>query len=209
MNRLKELREKNSLTQQELADKIGVSKRTLGYWEKEKQIKPDKAKKLAEYFGVSVGYLLGFTDNRKQYSDEVVDSYEGIGLLANSNERFIEERKRKLLTEFVRFFTDHSIWISNNEINLLLALALENNLNNGVTLKSRLFLSQRKKDDYETSFLELAGDEYSYVFGEEFERDDIEFQINCYIWEEMRIKEKREKLLQVLKDYYGERDYLD
>ncbi|MCK1206317.1 helix-turn-helix domain-containing protein [Streptococcus uberis] len=209
MNRLKELREKNSLTQQELADKIGVSKRTLGYWEKGKQIKPDQAKKLAEYFEVSVGYLLGFTDNPKQYIDEEVDSYKGIGLLASSNERSIEEHKRRLLTEFVRFFADHSIWISNNEINLLLALALENNLNNGVTLKSRLFLSQRKKDDYETSFLELAGDEYSYVFGEEFERDDIEFQIDCYILEEMRIKEKREKLLQVLKDYYGERDYLD
>lgn len=67
MNRLKELREKSSLTQQELADKIGVSKRTLGYWEKEKQIKPDKAKKLAEYFDVSVAYLLGYSNEMTEY----------------------------------------------------------------------------------------------------------------------------------------------
>ncbi|WP_249630465.1 helix-turn-helix domain-containing protein [Streptococcus uberis] len=66
MNRLKELREKNSLTQQELADKIGVSKRTLGYWEKgEVQIKPDKVKKLAEVFNISIPEFLGYQDNIK------------------------------------------------------------------------------------------------------------------------------------------------
>ena len=34
MNRLKELRKEKGLTQQELADKIGVTKRTYIYWEK-------------------------------------------------------------------------------------------------------------------------------------------------------------------------------
>ena len=61
MNRLKELRKEKKLTQQELADTFQVSKRTVQYWENgESQIKPDKAQKLAEYFGVSVGYLLGY-----------------------------------------------------------------------------------------------------------------------------------------------------
>ena len=61
MNRIKELRERKNLTQQELADNLGISKRTLGYWEKgEVQIKPDKAQALADYFGVPVGYLLGY-----------------------------------------------------------------------------------------------------------------------------------------------------
>lgn len=64
MNRLKELRKEKKLTQKELADIAEVSKRTLAYWEKgETNIKPDKAKKLADYFGVSVGYLLGYDDN--------------------------------------------------------------------------------------------------------------------------------------------------
>lgn len=63
MNRLKELRKEKKLTQEELASEIGVSKITILRWENgERQIKPDKAQALAEYFGVSVGYLLGYSD---------------------------------------------------------------------------------------------------------------------------------------------------
>ena len=61
MNILKELRQEKKLTQQELANEIGVAKRTYMYWEKgERQIKPKKAQQLADYFGVSVGYILGY-----------------------------------------------------------------------------------------------------------------------------------------------------
>ena len=64
MNRLKELRKEKGLTQQGLADEIGITKRTYIYWEQgERQIKPDKAEKLADFFGVSVAYLLGYDDN--------------------------------------------------------------------------------------------------------------------------------------------------
>lgn len=64
MNRLKELRQEKKLTQEELASEIGVSKITILRWENgERQIKPDKAQKLADYFGVSVGYLLGYESN--------------------------------------------------------------------------------------------------------------------------------------------------
>lgn len=63
MNRLKELRTEKKLTQKELADIIGVSKITILRWENdERQIKPDKAQELADYFDVSVGYLLGYED---------------------------------------------------------------------------------------------------------------------------------------------------
>lgn len=61
MNRLKELRKEKGLTQQELAHEIGTTKLTVSNWENEKHvIKSDKAQSLADYFGVSVGYLLGF-----------------------------------------------------------------------------------------------------------------------------------------------------
>ena len=61
MNRLKELRQEKKLSQKELAKTIGVHYRTLQNWENgESQIKPDKAEKLADFFGVSVGYLLGY-----------------------------------------------------------------------------------------------------------------------------------------------------
>ncbi|MCB2830325.1 helix-turn-helix domain-containing protein [Streptococcus dysgalactiae subsp. dysgalactiae] len=61
MNRLKELRKDKKQTQKELAQDFGVALRTLQHWENgESQIKPDKAQALADYFDVSVGYLLGF-----------------------------------------------------------------------------------------------------------------------------------------------------
>lgn len=65
MNRLKELRKEAKKTQQEAADIANVTKRTYIYWEQgERQIKPDKAQLLADYFGVEVSYLLGCdTDN--------------------------------------------------------------------------------------------------------------------------------------------------
>ena len=63
MIRLKELRKAKKLTQEELAKEIGVSKITILRWENgERQIKPDKVQLLADYFGVSVGYLLGYEE---------------------------------------------------------------------------------------------------------------------------------------------------
>ena len=65
MNRLKELRKEKKLSQKELAENIRVHYRTLQNWENgESQIKPEKAQQLADYFGVSVGYLLGYSDVR-------------------------------------------------------------------------------------------------------------------------------------------------
>ena len=64
MNRLKELRQEKKLTQKELADKINVSKITVLRLENgESQIKPHKAQKLADFFGVSIAQLLGYDDN--------------------------------------------------------------------------------------------------------------------------------------------------
>ena len=64
MNRLKELRKAKKLTQQELADYMQISRRGYQNLENgENQIKPDKAEKLADFFGVSIAHLLGYDDN--------------------------------------------------------------------------------------------------------------------------------------------------
>ncbi|SCA90049.1 Phage DNA-binding protein [Streptococcus macedonicus] len=64
MNRLKELRKEKKLTQKELAEETDIPYRTLQRWENgESQIKTYKAELLADFFGVSVGYLLGYDDN--------------------------------------------------------------------------------------------------------------------------------------------------
>ena len=67
MNRIKELRQKKKITQEELARILGVKKLTVSRWERgESQIKQDRTCKLAEYFNVSVGYLLGYTDKEQE-----------------------------------------------------------------------------------------------------------------------------------------------
>jgi len=64
MNRLKELRQEKKLSQKEIAKEMSISEKTLSRWENgESQIKQEKAKQLADIFGVSVGYLLGYNDN--------------------------------------------------------------------------------------------------------------------------------------------------
>ena len=67
MNRVKELREKNGLTMQKLADETNIGKSTIASYESRGVTpKPDKAQKLAEYFNVSVAYLLGYIDTEKE-----------------------------------------------------------------------------------------------------------------------------------------------
>jgi len=60
---LKELREDNKLSQQELADKTGISVRTISRWEnKTKRPALETIIILSKFFNVSIDFLLGFTD---------------------------------------------------------------------------------------------------------------------------------------------------
>lgn len=65
MNRLKQLRELRKMTRVELSEKIGVAKLTILNWEHgTHEMNGSNAKKLADHFGVSIPYLLGYdTDN--------------------------------------------------------------------------------------------------------------------------------------------------
>lgn len=63
MNRLKKLRKENTTTQSELATILSVSEKTISRWESgESSIKSEQAQKLADFFNVSVPYLLGYSD---------------------------------------------------------------------------------------------------------------------------------------------------
>lgn len=71
MNRLKELRQKKGDTQEVVAKAMGVTRRGYQKWENEEsQIKPEKAQQLADYFEVSVGYLLGFSGDVEKHPFE-------------------------------------------------------------------------------------------------------------------------------------------
>lgn len=86
MNRLKELRQEKKLSQKEIAKEMSISEKTLSRWENgESQIKPEKAQQLADYFGVSVGYLLGYESNPlerlKSLVDELKEHKDLLGVL--------------------------------------------------------------------------------------------------------------------------------
>ena len=71
MNRIKDLRKEEKLSQKELAENIRVHYRTLQNWENgESQIKPEKAQQLATFFDVPVGYLLGYEKKKGRASNE-------------------------------------------------------------------------------------------------------------------------------------------
>lgn len=63
MNRIKELRKSFGVTQKELAEAVGATQRNISYWEAGIEINASFASKIANYFDVSVDYLLGLEDD--------------------------------------------------------------------------------------------------------------------------------------------------
>lgn len=70
-SRFKELREKKKLTQEELGKILNVSRSSIALWESGRRTPGfDTAQKLADFFAVSLDYLLGRTDNPEGLTDE-------------------------------------------------------------------------------------------------------------------------------------------
>lgn len=66
--RIKDLREDMDLTQSRLAARLNVSQRSYSYYENGKRvISPDLLVRLAQFYGTSVDYILGLTDNPEPY----------------------------------------------------------------------------------------------------------------------------------------------
>lgn len=64
-NRIKELRKSHGLSQNELAEKIGISNQAISHYETEKRHpKIETWQKFADFFDVSVPYLQGFDEHR-------------------------------------------------------------------------------------------------------------------------------------------------
>ncbi len=64
-SRLKELRKQNGFTQKQIADRIGVTKSVISFYElKERAPSPEVLIKLSYIFHVSTDYLLGIERNK-------------------------------------------------------------------------------------------------------------------------------------------------
>ena len=103
MNRLKQLRKEKGLTQKELSEVIAGSYRAIQNWENGKsQIKTNKASQLADYFGVSVGYLLGYEPESEQVSNyqKIKIYFSNGGELSFLVRNFTEKELTKITSQF-------------------------------------------------------------------------------------------------------------
>lgn len=65
MNRLKELRLEKGLTQEKLANKLGINRTTIAKIESgDRDLTLDHIQRMSDFFGVPYDYLLGKTNNR-------------------------------------------------------------------------------------------------------------------------------------------------
>lgn len=88
------MRKKNGWSQEELADKMNVSRQAVSKWESAQSI-PDLEKilRLAELFGVTTDYLLKDEIENEEFVDDLPDSAVKRITIAEANE-YLAERKR-------------------------------------------------------------------------------------------------------------------
>lgn len=100
MLRLRELRTLRKMSQQALADYIGVTQATLSGWENGKyEMDNQSLAKCADYFGVTTGYLLGLEDEKFYPAD----------VSRKMCEEIVRVRKEQP-EKFSGFSTSASVW---------------------------------------------------------------------------------------------------
>lgn len=74
-DRIQNLRKVKGISQEELADKVGVSRQAVSKWESEQSIPDiDKIILMSEYFDVTTDYILKGIESRKQTNDKTVNA---------------------------------------------------------------------------------------------------------------------------------------
>lgn len=95
MNRLKAIRESKGMTQTQLGEVIGAKKSAVSLWESGKrQIDNNTLKSLADFFGVSVDYILG--RDQEELAQLSLDNDVEIRFLARGGEHLSPERRKKV-----------------------------------------------------------------------------------------------------------------
>lgn len=78
-NRIKSLRQEHDLTQEEFGRLFGIVKSTVSLYENGRSVPNDQIKtEMCRYFGVSMDYLLGLTDERAAPPDARTSAQEPV-----------------------------------------------------------------------------------------------------------------------------------
>lgn len=130
-DRLKLLRKNCNYTQKELGEKLNVSGRVIGYYESNERF-PDKETltRLADFFEVSVDYLLGRTDIKNNIKENKID--------INKNEKDVEELLEETMSQILNqdgLMLNGQI-VDDNDL-ILLRNALKNGIEYVKSMKSK------------------------------------------------------------------------
>ena len=99
MKRIRDLRKRKKLTMKQLGQVIGVAESTISLYESGKrQPDNDTLQKFADYFDVSVDYLLGRTDDINQKTGEENITFDDFTYaMYNESKELTDEDKQALL----------------------------------------------------------------------------------------------------------------
>lgn len=93
---LKELRKLKDVKQEDVAKAIGISKSGYGYYEQGRSMPdPEMLLKLAEYFNVSVDYLLGNSDIKEPQNMDIPQEYTDKYKVTSRDKKQYEEEMKK------------------------------------------------------------------------------------------------------------------
>lgn len=201
-NRLKILRTDKGITQDKLAEIINeklkeneklISKMVISNWENNKHtIKQDKAQLLADYFKVSVGYLLGYDEVPKEFIEELELQLDHVltqtekedlennpelknhylsivrNRLLHNQRKEIEKTAQAFDKDFIKFIEKFSIYLSDDQIeqikDSMKSMSSINNKYLMVTMAGGYF--EQMKSEKENEFKELF--KYSKIWQENY-----------------------------------------
>lgn len=119
-NVFKELRIKSGLTQQEMADKLNISRSSIGMYENgEREPSFELLETIADYFNVDMNYLLG----KKELSEHIPQGYylneDALNMaqfvFENPEYKVLFDATRKVKKEDIQFVKEMIDRVSNND----------------------------------------------------------------------------------------------
>ena len=89
--RIRELRQRNRITQETLAEALGVTSQAVSRWEASGSY-PDMeiVPAIANYFGVSIDELFGYDNNRESKINCILGKVESFGIRGRSDDAWVE-----------------------------------------------------------------------------------------------------------------------
>ena len=128
MNRIKELRKQKKVTQEEVAEAIGVTRRGFQKWENgESQITLKNASQLADYFGVPLTYLL----NQEEEWEKLQKLHQKLPTVKEFDELHFKKQENRF-KRFVQFVSDEDMKVKDRNLVLIFNLLVSSDETFGV-----------------------------------------------------------------------------